>query len=272
MQRVHRRPAQLWDRDGGRNQQFPAERQCGSGEMDATREAARRHRCFGDIAVTPVSATQVSFQPSAAGNFRLIAYVDLNGNGMWDEGEQLQVLQIAIVQATLQQPINQAPFFQTRNTLAASGASAIVTTSASQPAFPMAIYGVYLLEGGGAGRTVGAPNISIGEVGNLLSDTFTISYPGTTLGIGVEAPGGDTPMVDAGPNNYPYRTNSVPIPSTSVPAPPATGGRMVGVISGDSPTFGWRLAYPHPRRRLWQRVGQHQWQQHFSGVFRGYVE
>jgi len=202
-----------------------------------------------------VAGGQVTLQPSTAGNFRLIAYVDRDGSGSFDEGEQLGVLRFAVVQATLLP----GSIFRVRNTLAAQGLSSVVTTIANAP---MALYAPYLLEGGGADRTVGTAAITIGDVGNLLGDTFAIAYPipdpvppapGNVFGTGSESPGGPTPMVDtlngaagSGPMGgaTAFRSNSQPAPANGLPPVPQTGGAVVGIISGDAPKYNWRNLHP----------------------------
>jgi hypothetical protein len=113
---------------------------------------------------------QVSFQPAKAGNFRVVAYIDLNNSGAFDEGEQVGILRLAVIRVSLM-PSSR---FQLRNTLMATGASAVVTSLSSAP---MALFSPYLLEGGGASRTVGTGKIIIGNIGNLIGDTFTVGYP-----------------------------------------------------------------------------------------------
>jgi hypothetical protein len=216
------------------------------------------------LSTASTSDTQATFSPTTAGNFRLIAYIDTNANGSFDEGEQLAVLRFAIVQATLQ---TSASSF----TLNQSGIVGVIGPSPSfQPgvtskgAFPgsvraMSLQAVYLLEGGGSVRTIGTSAISIGDVGNLTGDSFAIDYPvptptpaapGNVDGTGTEVPGCATgpcgspayPMVDAG--TPPFRTNSQPL-SSGLPAAPGTGGLIIGITSFDTPGWGpWAINHP----------------------------
>jgi hypothetical protein len=213
------------------------------------------------------SGPQTTFQPSAAGNFRLTAYVDLNGNGVFDAGEQLQVLIFAVVQATLQ-PAPYSAFLTRSNGFLGTGLSGVKTApNASTLTAPMVLGAVYLLEGGGGSqmaggpaRTIGTAAIMIGDVGNLISDGFTISYPvpspvppapGNVAGSGAEAPGGQLPMLDTlnvTPQNYtqnngsttPFRASVSPY-TGPMPTLPQTGGVMVGFISSDAPQWQWSL-------------------------------
>lgn len=194
---------------------------------------------------------QTTFKPSAAGNFRLIAYVDVNGNGTFDEGEQLRVLRMAIVKATLQP--NSSFFLQ--NTVTGIGLTKVTTLDSSR--VPMKLQAAYLLEGGGPGRDIGTRAITIGDIGNLVSDTFAINYPvpsggapppGNVAGTEVEQPGGPMPMVDtlnvqkdAEPNGgtTAFRANSN---MSELPAP--SGGRLVQLSSFDAPEFSWDSNHP----------------------------
>ncbi len=117
----------------------------------------------------------------------------------------------------------------------------------------MGLYARYLLEGGGSTRTIGTGAISIGNIGNVVNDTFAIDYPGTSDGKEVEAPSGTypipqgtLPMLDSGVINPPHRTNSAPPPANvNLPSLPATGGKVIAVLSGDQPSFGpWPVYHP----------------------------
>lgn len=195
----------------------------------------------GDSATPSLSAAsgpQVSFPPTVAGNFRLIAYIDLNHNRQFDMGEQLFVLRFAIVQATLQGAEN----FR-------SGLRFLRTGLFDGPAPGMSLDALYRVEGGGSQRTIGAGKVAIGNVGNLISDTFQVDYPPTqrnpARGTGTEIPGGGLPMLDASVGYYkpggqgPFRGNSV---ATNVSGSPI--GLSVRLASHDNPTFYW--ADPHP--------------------------
>jgi hypothetical protein len=191
---------------------------------------------------------QVSFQPSTAGSFRLTAYIDDNGNGRFDEGEQLGVLLFAVVRLTMT-----TSSMITNNTLEGSGSSSVVTDpSGSSLNAPMQVTATFLLQGGGASQMIGNSAIVIGNVGNLFSDSFTISYPaaGTQpprnqAGVGTEVPGGPTPMVDtpASPpsgGNTAFRQSSVFV-NLPPPLPPALGS-AVRVSSADAPKFVWAFS------------------------------
>ena len=45
----------------------------------------------GAPAVAGSPGAQVTFPPDNPGNFRLVAYIDANGNGKFDDGEQLRI-------------------------------------------------------------------------------------------------------------------------------------------------------------------------------------
>jgi hypothetical protein len=123
----------------------------------------------------------------------------------------------------------------------------------------MSLQADYLLEGGGGDRSVGTVRVMIGDVGNLLNDTFQVTYPvpvpappapGNVLGTGTENTGGTTPMLDCcfgQPAGYQpklggfevFRNNSffVQLP------PPSSGGRLLRLTSLDAPVFGWDFVH-----------------------------
>jgi hypothetical protein len=199
----------------------------------------------------------VSFDPEI-GNFRLIAYVDANGNGSFDEGEQLRVLRVAVVRAGLLNPAT-STFQNTKHFIPGAvedGETGVHTAGRRDvPALPpaMKILGDYMLEGGGATCTIGVAAISIGDVGNLFRDDFVIDYPDpgaagandTTS----EIPGGPLPMIDTtrveekgkqpSGGDQAFRGNSTQTVKAS-----ATG-RRISLESRDSPAFGpWKIDYP----------------------------
>jgi hypothetical protein len=202
----------------------------------------------------------VTFQPNVAGDFLLIAYVDANGNGQFDPGEQLGTLQIAIVQATI---ITSSSSFTVANTLVGTQLQhllqGIFSGIASDPSglissAPMQLTAWYWLQGGGLGGTIGNGAIMIGDVGNLVtSDTFEIDYLGTPNGVGNEAPGGSIPMLDtqnlsngvaqSGGGITAFRKTSQ-LATGPAPSLPSPSGSLLGIQSGDAPTFQWLLVHP----------------------------
>jgi hypothetical protein len=50
----------------------------------------------------------------------------------------------------------------------------------------MLLFAPYLLDGGCSRRPIGVSSIPIVNVGNLINDTFTLSYPGDQSGVGVD--------------------------------------------------------------------------------------
>ncbi len=192
--------------------------------------------------------------PNAPGNFRLIAYLDLNNNGTFDQGEQLKVLRIAIVKATVQA----GSASLTTNTAFAGGVNSVTTAGASGNVHAMDIKASILLQGGGADQKIGTSQIVIGNVGNLLSDTFQITYPGqpmpadTRNGVGKEdpdgqinpAPGFPAPMVDTVNGNNP-NGGSAPFRGNSTQTVLASAtGRLIKLTSLDAPAFGWAGVHP----------------------------
>src|SRR5262249_38691480 len=103
-------------------------------------------------------------------------------------------------------------------------------------------------------RTIGTSAIRVGNVGNLLSDTFTVQY--TPTGTATEVLGAMVPMVDtsqtAQPSGgaSPFRFASTVFALT----PPVTGGLLLQITSADGPGFGWEQIFPETQNR-WATTG-----------------
>lgn len=203
----------------------------------------------GAPGLSAFSGSQTSFSPSLAGNFRLIVYIDINGNGSYDAGEELRVLRLAVVRTTIQN----GSFIKT-TAMFIGGPANVSTTGA------MSIQGDFLLEGGGADRTVGVSQITLGNAGNLhLPDTFVVNYPvppnnppapANVPGTESENAGGPIPLLDsvnvphggqAAGGNSPFRGHSA---ATIQGAGPNGNGQIIRVTSLDAPAFGWDPNHP----------------------------
>jgi hypothetical protein len=200
------------------------------------------------------AGSQVTFDPSSAGNFRLIAYFDANGNGQFDEGEQLRVARIAVVRFTIQNGSSMTladTLYPDSFADGTVGASSAVTQGGIVISAPMRLSATYLMEGGGTLRTIGTDPIRLGNVGNLisvgnLSDTFEVTYP--LAGVGNEDPGGTTPMVDSNMNPpagglQPFRGDSQTTLLAQPGTPPGTVGLLVRLDSSDGPAFSWKPTF-----------------------------
>jgi hypothetical protein len=197
----------------------------------------------GDLTPPPAlsnrKGAKVSFQPGVSGNFRLIAYDDLNGNGSFDAGEQLFVMRFAIVQVSVIGIVN----FR-------SGDEALLRTGLlDPPAAGMSLDARYLVEGGGADRTIGARKVTLGNVGNAVTDTFQVDYPRSRRdgrpGMAVSQPG-KLPMLDTkrppspqDPGRAPFRSNS-----TAAEVAGSPSGVRIRVSSRDNPQFFWAARHP----------------------------
>jgi hypothetical protein len=137
-------------------------------------------------------------------------------------------------------------------------AAAVGTGEGTNPT--MELLGDYMIEGGGATCVIGASKITIGNVGNLTSDTFTVNYPvpnpvppspGSEAGTAREEPGVarnpdgtipvmvDTSRVGRG-GEQAFRGRSKEVPQENPPT-----GRRVKLSSRDKPGFGgWRINHP----------------------------
>ena len=159
------------------------------------------------------SGTRVSFQPSVAGNFRLIASSD---------GSQV-VARLSVVEVTFEGP--EPP------------------CAALAEASGMSLEAVFLLEGGGRDRRLGTSSIVLGNVGNLMADTLEVHYP--PAGRARELPGGTPPLLDTsrevlslgGAEVFRAASRMEVVPG---PAP----GLRLRLTSSDNPDFRW--ADPHP--------------------------
>ncbi|HEY6346113.1 MAG TPA: putative Ig domain-containing protein [Bryobacteraceae bacterium] len=229
----------------------------------------------GAPAVAGSPGAAVTFSPSTPGNFRLAAYIDANANGKFDDGEQLRILRVAIVRATLMNAAT-STFRTTNDFVPDAPAGGKAGVDAKGPA--MRLLGDYMIEGGGGTCTVGAAQITIGDVGNLFADTFVVNYPvpnppppapGNVAGTAAENPGGPLPMVDTGrvaKGNQPgggvqaFRTASKETPKAS-----ATG-RRIGLSSNDSPGYGfWKIDHPTTTNLWGSTTGGNQFREFVVG-------
>jgi hypothetical protein len=193
--------------------------------------------------------------PDQPGSFRLICYLDADGNGKYEAGEELKVLRLVIVKAIVQPgaSITKDPNFTWGVPL---------PNGVSPTGNAMSFQAQVLLEGGGANEMLGVNDLRLGEEGNVVADSFKVSYPGTAAhaqsGTGTEdpdfkinpAPGFANPMVDSSRIGLggqatgglsPFRSTS---DDSHVVAGPGGRGEVVTVTSQDTPTVGW--AFNHP--------------------------
>jgi hypothetical protein len=226
--------------------------------------------------------------PTTAGNFRLICYFDSNNNEIFDEGEQLRVLLLAIVRFSVNESNCQM------ETIQAAFQGIHLPTNQDQVNTAGVIMGItcdVLLESGGNNKRIGVNKVTIGNVGNLIIENTTINYPvpdpsppppGNVIGTGVEYPGVDTlPMIDVtgiDPGTEPtggtsaFRGNS----NESNPRNGQNGGQIRTITSNDNPDIGlWESNHP-TTGNLWQTTqGGHTFSEFlvaFSDTFpRNYV-
>ncbi len=198
----------------------------------------------GTPALSANTGEQVVVTPNTAGNFRLICYADANGNSRFDSGEELRVLRMAVVRVTVQP----GHFISTNGTF--SGSNRGVGTEDA-----MRIEAEVLLEGGGANRRTGVDRITLGNVGNLLLDDFTVHYPSANgaEATGREMPGAPTPMLDSSRvrvrseptgGTTPFRSRSTDLIIDGVPKGTSASGQLHRVSGNDAPGFGWNPRHP----------------------------
>lgn len=252
----------------------------------------------GTPALTGSPGTTVTFTPSLAGSFRVVAYIDENGNGKFDEGEQLRVLPFAAVQTTLQpgavfnKTINKPIAVQ--NTIKGYGPQIFeivgVPSLIAGGAPAMNLQVDFLLQGGGANQNLGVAKItqemgSVGDVGNLLNDTFMINYPATAAnnmaGTGTEAPSGvlpvhagTLPMVDTGNaaakdimldspgGRLPFHGTSS---QTTVGAGPGGMGTIIRVTARVRPVYTWFKTHPTTMNPWGSTAGANSFREFLTG-------
>ncbi|MBI5258054.1 MAG: hypothetical protein HY855_16245 [Burkholderiales bacterium] len=199
----------------------------------------------------------VKITPSTPGSFRLICFRDPSGDGKHQPGEEVLVLRFVIVRIT-----PQAGATLTTQSVFTPGTNGVSTGQPGQN--PMQLRADFLLEGGGANRRFGLGKVVLANVGNLLTDTFVVNYPGqaapadTRAGTETEDPdfrtnpaaGFPAPMVDtvnvargAEPTggNSPNRGNTV---QTILGNGPGGNGQLRRINSLDVPAFGWDGTHP----------------------------
>lgn len=230
------------------------------------------------LQLSGTSGAQTSFNPSTPGNFRIVAYADSNGNGQFDEGEQVQVLQIAVVRVTLQPGSGVVSLSNTLYPDTFSGGFVGVSTAGHDlitneiTSVPMTLTGLYLVEGGGADRLIGPNAIRLGDVGNLLGDSLMVDYPGTSInvtdGTDTESPGGPVPMLDtsnpmagAGLASV-FRGSSVAALRSSPPG----GGVLLEISGSDGPAFDWLPRHPRTTNGWGTTQGGYSFREAIVGV------
>ena len=195
------------------------------------------------------TGASITVTPSVAGNFRLICYYDTNGNSAYDSGEELRVLRLAVVRATLD---------ANESTIDSPGVAFAGSQNRVTTFLAMTVTCVVLLEGGGSNRLIGVNQVTVGQVGNLTSENFIVNYPvptptpappGDVAGTEWEVPGAGTPMIDTGRVDSGHEPtggdtafrNSSRSSSTN----PSGVGRRVTALTDDDPSFGvWDFLHP----------------------------
>ena len=193
----------------------------------------------GTPALNTQTGRELTVTPNTSGNFRLICYYDANGNGVYNSGEELKVLRLAVVKASID---------TSECTVTASGSFSSPTSTSVGTANAMRLECDVVLESGGSDKRVGLDKVKLGNVGNLISDNFTVHYPAPPPAREVEAPGGDLPMIDTSRVNQGQEPTggitAFRASSRDPSAPRAAGGQTRSVASGDSPGFRWDLNHP----------------------------
>uniref|UniRef100_Q01RE8 Uncharacterized protein n=1 Tax=Solibacter usitatus (strain Ellin6076) TaxID=234267 RepID=Q01RE8_SOLUE len=179
------------------------------------------------------SGPQVSFAPSARGDFCLIPYLSSDGNGTPDPSPvsgPLPILRFSICAVGFKSP-----------TLFVAGQRYLLTGRLKTPVSGMNLSAVCVVQGGGAQKFSGRSQIVLGNIGNLLSTNTVVNYdPSGTA----RESSGSLPVLDttgAGDITQPitvFRSDS----NTSTT--PTQGGLEVDLTSLDNPEITW--VDPHP--------------------------
>ena len=111
------------------------------------------------------------------GSFNIIVYIDSNGSGSFDEGEQLRVLHLAIVKFTILENSYNVQTHDENFAVTGVGSGMLTETSGSgQANAAINATAKLLLEGGGADRTWGVDKIKIGWIQNVVQLGDVVSY------------------------------------------------------------------------------------------------
>ncbi len=207
-----------------------------------------------DLTVIP---GEVTFQPSAPGNFLLVAYLDTNSDGQLNPGEQLQVLRFAVVQASLVTSQSSFNLMTSFNYTTFPGVTAPLSITAGPTqdvptTRAMTMTAAVLLEGGGANRTIGTSHAQVGDVGNFVSNSLIVHY--SPSGIAIQRPDGNDLYLDFPAESPPtggetaFRSAQTP----SVPIQVALGRELQFTASSAPVTFGW--ASPLITGNLWNNT------------------
>ncbi|HEX6098539.1 MAG TPA: Ig-like domain-containing protein [Thermoanaerobaculia bacterium] len=227
------------------------------------------------------SGAEVTLTPSKPGHFRVILYVDTDGDDEWDAGEELRTIKVAIVRATVQP----GHFISTEGQF--SGRSDLEEERIETHG-AMLIRADVLLEGGGATRRIGLDRVTLGNVGNLREDdSFAVRYPvptptppppGDVVGFQHEVQNGDIPMLDT--TNVPTRDTEPTGGSQALRASsredsrgtgPGGNGELRRVTGGDTPAFRWDRRHPTTRNRWGTTTGSHRFREGIVGFSRQFI-
>jgi hypothetical protein len=201
------------------------------------------------------------------GSFNIIAYVDSNGNGQFDAGEQLRVLHLAIVKVTV----------DPANVIASPGPAQSYTTDLANGKLTFSnVNGITIgitiqsvqLEGGGADKMLGVNKITTGFVQNGLATNVTMGYGpnGADGKASDDLPAGITfPILDTDPAEKTafYDPLHTLLRSTNLPA----GGQSRDFAFDDSPSYQWFQQHTFPGNAAPSNASTVQGTESFSNVF-----
>jgi hypothetical protein len=218
----------------------------------------------GTPSLSSLTSSQITFNPTTAGNFRLICYYDTNNNGSYDNGEALRVLLFSVVRVSVDQNncTIDSPLPVFNSDPPQNGEFAVTTAE------PMASTCAITIEGGGSNRRIGVSKLHFGDVGNLTSDTAKVIYK--LSGIATENPGGTLPMYDSdvaqgvqspGGSSV-FRASSSDSPPTNI----MNGGQSRIIIARDAPSFGpYPVVHPNTNNTWGSTQGGYDFTEYIAG-------
>ena len=121
-----------------------------------------------------VDNTKTHMKLDMFGSFNIVAYIDGNGNGAFDNGEQLRVLHLAIVRITVSNVIatNSPNVYKVTN----ANGKVKIEHDPNGGAHAVTMTAEVLLEGGGKDKVLGTTKILANFVQNGIGDSVAVGY------------------------------------------------------------------------------------------------
>jgi hypothetical protein len=126
----------------------------------------------------PTNPRKDQVSMNGVGSFNVICYLDANGNGQYDPGEEIKVFNLAEVGVTIIQNQSQATPNSTYFAAAPTrhGRDMKISSGNFSASFAMHYKDTVMLLGGGNNGMIGVSKIHLGWLQNGVSDTFKVTY------------------------------------------------------------------------------------------------